>query len=338
VSQDVVLVEDAEIQWAEGETPPRRVSRRSHVWAAVLVALALISVLLLTGVASSPQVIGGIQETLDGQQATVSTLAASATALSAGLSLVPEDALGSVADKLAEVSGWFVVIIASIIFQKILVTVSGTVAFGFIIPLACALGVVYIYSRRPGLRSLSLRFAALGLVICFAVPASILSSSALTTTYAEVEEASAAAAEAEEEAEAALERAEAAAQAESDTGGPNAGVLESIGEWFSDAAGNVGNAIGGALNALNDIKDDAVAALNSYTEKFALLVVTACIMPLVVMAFLAWVIKLLFGVNLDVIRAGQALQSATKHGVRSVRGLRSANRSEERAAILEDRA
>jgi hypothetical protein len=328
VSQDVVMVEDAEIQWAEEETPPRRVSRRSHIWAAVLVALALISVLLLTRVASSPQVMGGVQETLDGQQATVSTLAASSTALSAALSVVPGDALGSVADKLAEVSGWFVIIIASIILQKILVTISGTVAFGFIIPLACLLGVAFIYLRRPGLRSLSLRFAALGLVICIAVPASILISSALTTTYAEVEEASAAAAEAEEEAEAALERAEAAAQAESDTGDPNAGVLESIGEWFSDAAGNVGNAVGGALNGLNDIKDDAVAALNSYTEKFALLIVTACVMPLAVMLLMAWVIKLLFGVNLDVTRAGRTLQSSTKRGVRSVRGLRGATPSE----------
>lgn len=46
-------------------------------------------------------------------------LAAGATALSATLSLVPGDALSPLVDQLADMSGWFVVVIAAIILQKI---------------------------------------------------------------------------------------------------------------------------------------------------------------------------------------------------------------------------
>lgn len=61
-----------------------------------------------------------------------------------------------------------------------------------------------------------------------------------------------------------------------------------------------------------------MTALNSYMEKFALLVVTTCVMPLLVMLLLGWVIKLLFSVDLAVGRLGVALHAHASRGVRGV--------------------
>lgn len=199
---------------------------------------------------------------------------------------------------------------------------AGPIAFGLIVPLACALGVVAVFSRRAGLRAMGIRFAAFGLVLCFAVPASIMISNALTSTYADLSSAAAAVDEAADKAAAAAaaEAAKADDAAKPVDDGDDS-LLDTIGDWIAGAADDVGDAIGGALNSLSEIKDDAVTALNSYTEKLALLVVTTCIMPLLVMLLLGWVIKLLF-LGLAVGRLGATLQAQASRGARGV------NRSE----------
>ncbi len=309
----------AELDHQERSVPPTRNWVRTHVTAGVLLVLALLSIFVLARVAIDPGLLGGVRDSLNDQQATVGGLAAGATALSAALSLVPGESLAPLANQLADVSGWFVVIIAAIILQKILITVAGPIAFGLIVPLACALGIVAAYSRRPGFRAMGIRFAAFGLVLCFAVPASIVISNALTNTYADLSSAAAAADDAADKASAAASaktaEAEDAAKAEGDN---DDSLLDTIGDWISGAADKVGDALGSALTSLNEIKDDAVDALNSYMEKFALLIVTTCVMPLLVMLLLGWVIKLLFSVDLAVGRLGMTLQAQATRGTRVV--------------------
>lgn len=153
--------------------PARRITKWSHIWAAVLVLLGVVSFLVLAPLASDPNTLSGVRASLDAQQATVTELAGTATVIAAGLSIVPGDALSPVADKLIEVSGWFVVIIVTIFVQKILITVAGSIAFMVIVPLACILAIASIYSGRAALRSLSLRLATFAVVLALAVPASI---------------------------------------------------------------------------------------------------------------------------------------------------------------------
>ncbi|WP_299091334.1 hypothetical protein [uncultured Microbacterium sp.] len=324
MSDDAVAVfeevdRSLEIERRETAESPRRNWARINVIAGGLLAFAVLSIFVLSRLTADPVLLGGVRNSLNDQQATVGGLAAGATALSAALSLVPQGALEPLANQLADVSGWFVVIIASIILQKILITVAGPVAFGLIVPLACVLGIIALYTRRVAFRSLSIRFAAFGLVLCFAVPASILISNALTSTYAGLTSAGAAAEDAADEAEDAIaEDAAAAEEAAKPADDGDDSLLDSVGDWISGAADDVGDAVGGALNSLNDIKDDAVGALNSYMEKFALLVVTTCVIPLLVMLLLGWVIKLLFSIDIAVGRIGHTLQAHASRGTRAV--------------------
>lgn len=307
---------DTDVERRTAVDLPRRNWTRINLIAAGLVAFAVLSIFVLARFSADPVLLGGVRDSLDEQQATVGSLAAGATALSAALSLVPQGALEPLANQLADVSGWFVVIIASIILQKILITVAGPAAFGLIVPLACLLGIIALYTRRVAFRSLAIRFAAFGLVLCFAVPASIVISNALTSTYAGLTSAAAEAEQVAEDAEDAI--AADAEEAAKPTDDGDDSLLDSVGDWIAGAAEDVGDAVGGALNSLNEIKDDAVGALNSYMEKFALLIVTTCVMPLLVMLLLGWVIKLLFSVDIAVGRLGHTLQAQASSGTRAV--------------------
>ncbi|WP_248147250.1 hypothetical protein [Microbacterium aoyamense] len=252
-----------------------------------------ISIFVVAPLASSPSTLSGLQGSLDEQQSTVTGLAVGATGIAAGLSFVPDDFQPTpVMDKLVAVSGWFVVIIAAIILQKMLITVSGAIAFAFIIPIACALAVVYIYSRRIAFRAIALKIAALGIVLFAAVPASIWVSSTLTTTYTEA----ALAADSYDESVADAE--------ESPDEDATGGFFEQVGGWFSDVTENI-------TGAVQDSTDAALKAVDSFTQQFALLLITTCVMPILVMVLFAWVVKLLFGVDIGVARAARSVQSAT---------------------------
>lgn len=259
--------------------------------------------------ASDPSTLSSVRASLDSQQSTVTGLAGTATAIAAGLSVVPGDALTPVADKLIEVSGWFVVIIVAIFVQKILVTVAGSIAFAVIVPIACVLGIVAIYSKRVVFRSLALRLAAFAVVLALAVPASIWASTALTATHASVATAANAVEDAADEPP--VVDGDGAPESPSDG---DAGFLGAIQNWIADAVDNVGNFVESAANTIDEVKDDAVRASEYYTEQFALLLVTTAIMPILVLLLLWWVIRMLFSVNLTEVRTRYVAQPDSANG------------------------
>lgn len=286
-----------------------RLTKWSHIWAVALVVVGIASFFILAPVASDPNTLSGVRASLDSQQSTVTGLAGTATAIAAGLSVVPGDALTPVADKLIEVSGWFVVIIVTIFVQKILVTVAGSIAFALIVPIACALGIVAIYSRRVGFRTLAIKLAAFAIVLAFAVPASIWASTALTETHAQAVLAANAAEDLAEEDDLTAGDGPNEAPASGDTD-----FLGSIQSWVAGAVDNVGNFVQSAANSIDEAKDDAVRASEYYTEQFALLLVTTCIMPILVLLLLWWVIKMLFSIDLRGSRSDRANRSRHTDG------------------------
>ena len=88
--------------------------------AGVLVVAALISLLLLANIASSPSTYSGMYETLDEKKLNVMGLAATTTAASAAISVLPDDTGSAIANKLADFASYFVVILSVIYLEKFL--------------------------------------------------------------------------------------------------------------------------------------------------------------------------------------------------------------------------
>lgn len=137
----------------------------------------------------------------------------------------------------------------------------------------------------------------------------------MTATYADITAAAHLADETSDGAEPGGSAGDFAPDTNTELGDRN--LLESIGDWVVGAAENVGDFVDESMANVNEIKDEAVDQLNMYMEQFALLVVTACVMPILVMLLFAWIIKLLFSVDIAAGRLGRTLQSQASRGVKS---------------------
>lgn len=60
---------------------------------------------------------------------------------SALITLLPGDTATPIAEKMADVSGYLLVVLCAIYLEKYLVTITGYVAFTYLIPIACGLWI-----------------------------------------------------------------------------------------------------------------------------------------------------------------------------------------------------
>lgn len=289
--------------------------RRVLIQVGGLLALALVSIFLLAKIAVSPEFVSPMDEALDSQQSSAMAMAGSASALSIVLAAVPTDATTPVANQLANLSSFFVISIAAVILQKALITVVGYVAFTYLIPLACGLGITYLVFRWESVRIIAVKLALFGLTIVAVIPASIAVGAGITDSYGRsVEETLAA-------ADTAAEKAEALTVPKEDRSEASGNVFEQAEEALDGAVQSVTGAINGGLNAVEDVKNEAVASLNSFVERTALLIVTTCIIPVLTVLTFAWLIKLFFSFDTRVGSSGRWLQ------LRMARGITAAGRS-----------
>lgn len=71
---------------------------------------------------------------LEEKQSTVLELAAASTAASAAITLLPGDAATPIAEKLADISGYFLLALCAIYLEKYLLTVTAYAAFRLLVP------------------------------------------------------------------------------------------------------------------------------------------------------------------------------------------------------------
>ena len=97
--------------------------------ASVLIPLlcAVLSFCVIAKYASSPtmKINAHAIQSLDDKKTTALELTAAATAASAAITLIPGDAGTPIADKLADLSSYFLIVVCAIYLEKYLVTITG---------------------------------------------------------------------------------------------------------------------------------------------------------------------------------------------------------------------
>jgi hypothetical protein len=91
----------------------------------------------------------------------------------AGINLSPLKLLAPVASTVDQLSNLFLWAMGAILLQKFLMYIAGWVAFKLMIPVACVLFGVYVWTRRIALRNVAILLAGLAITITMAVPASV---------------------------------------------------------------------------------------------------------------------------------------------------------------------
>jgi len=282
------------------------------LWFIGLIALGVLSFMLFSRLATSAELIGPIRDTLQVQQNRVTGMAATSTALSVALSALPGDLASPIANQLADLSGYFVVILAAIFLQKMLFGFVGYVVFRFIIPLACLLGILAIARRSEFVGVLAIKLAIFGVVLFTAVPLSIGVSGAMNNIQEQVMGIDYSYSDSLIDPSAQLPVLD---EFDEDEGADNTGFWNGVANLFRRAANAVGETVTGAVRSTQEAVNSAVQAFNNFIERIAWFIITTLIIPLLTIALVAWVIKLLFGFDLKPGKAARGLGRRTSSGV-----------------------
>ncbi len=251
----------------------QKMNMKKAVSVLLLLAVLLLSVNVISKEAGNPENHAKTIQALDGKKADVLKLTAASTAASTALAAVPGDSTTPVANKLADLTSCFLAILIVIFLGKILVSLTGYAAFSILIPAACILLIIGICLNRTVLKVLAGKVAAFGLIMFLVVPMSIKVSALVEETY-------------NVSVETALEEAE--------------DITEEIDE-NSDSEGNfLDKALSKIKDGVTGVLEKGENLLNYYIETAAVMIVTSCVIPILVLVFMAWLVRLLFGISVPV--------------------------------------
>ena len=239
----------------------------------VLVLIAVVSMFSVADRASSAQYNVKTIESIDEKAETVLKLTATATLASIGISAIPDDTATPIAEKLTDFVEYFLLILCVLYAEKYLLTLLGAAAFRVLIPIACALGIVSLFWRPHITRRLAYKLAIFALAIFITIPLSIGVSDQIYDSYkARIDDTI-------QETETFTDETAPLAQAQ----GQNviASILNSISETVAS------------------LSQKASQILNRYVEALAVMIVTSCIIPILVLVFFVWLIKLFTGIDLS---------------------------------------
>ena len=260
------------------EPVEKKISKRT-IWTVALVVIMLISIFGVAKLVTSPDFNASMIDTLDEKKATVLKVSLSAAATSTALSLLPGDVASPIANEIAELTTYFIIILGAILLEKMLLSVIGHLTFVYIIPLACILGVIYLYTKREVLKVLAIKMTIFGLVLFMAIPASIKVSELI---YASYETQVAQTLQAAEANNAFIE------EQKNDLAEEDKNWFEKASDYLSNLTSKVGVGISSMIKKGEE-------TLSYMMDTIAVLIITSCVLPIVVILIFTWIIKILFG-------------------------------------------
>lgn len=229
----------------------------------------------ISGWQSSPETHRTSIEYLNEKQATVMKLTAASTAASAAVSALPGDTGSAIAEKLADLTSDFLIVLCAIMLEKYLLTITGYAVFRFILPAVCVLLIVRQFRSSEILAKLAFKLALFGMAVWLAVPGGITVSRMIEATY-------------ETSLSQTIEDAQSAADAIDTSAGSDS---EKSGFW-SGITSSVQNVVSGVTEKFEKL-------LSNVMEALAVLIVTSCVLPVLVLLFLLWIVKMLTGVDFN---------------------------------------
>ena len=241
--------------------------------AAVLVLLAVLSFLFLADWASDAETHAGTIRAIDSRTDTVLKLSAASALASAGISAIPGDTATPIAEKLSDFTEYFLLILCVLYTEKYLVTILGAAVFKLLIPAALVLVGVSLWRGGKALRLFAGKIAVIALALFLVIPVSLRISDMIYGVYAASVENTV------EQAESLTDQTAPLADVKEDKG-----LVASVLERISETAAS--------------LTDKAADTLNRFVENLAVMIVTSCIIPILVLLFFLWVIKLVTGADL----------------------------------------
>ena len=295
--------------------------KQKCITAAVLLLVAILSITVVGKYVSAPENHQKTIASLDEKKQTVMELTAASTVTSALITLLPGDTATPIAEKMADVSGYLLVVLCAIYLEKYLVTITGYVAFTYLIPIACGLWIFNLIFANATVRKLAAKLAVFGLAISLVVPASVRISDLIGDTYqAQIE----ATIEDAKNTQSILENSGVVdddTNATETTGTDAAGTVtgnvqekennnsdsvSNIFDWAKDAISgakdSVANVVENVTVSTEDLVQKVENSLNHFIEAVAVMIITSCVIPMLVLLLFFWMVKIVLDVDLSGVK------------------------------------
>lgn len=252
----------------------------------VPIIVGILSFFPLAHWASSTEVHRHSIESLQEKEKTVLELTTASTAASALVTLLPGDVATPIAEKLADVSSGFLIVLCALYLEKYLLTITGYAAFKVLIPIACALYVAYAFVAKEGFVRLARKLILFALAIFLIIPAGVKLSDLIEDTYqASIETTIETAKDLTEDLEGLADQA------------PGETEEKSWYQTFKDWTVNIGHTVKATLSGWLEKAETVVSRL---FEALAVMIVTCCIIPILVMLGFVWIFKIVCSVDIPV--------------------------------------
>ena len=195
----------------------------------------------------------------------------------------------------------------NVFLEKYLVTITGYAAFKIFIPAACVLFAANMMARNRSVDKLARRLLIFGICIFLVVPASVKVSDLIETTYqsqidATLEDAKSTQ-EMLENSSAAQQEMEQAQQstdqntAQQETG--ISGIFDKAKDALSSAKDSVTTAVENVTISSEELVQKVQNSLNHFVEAVAVMLITSCVIPILVLLVFFWLIKVLLDVDIS---------------------------------------
>ena len=292
--------------------------KQKCITAAVLLLVAILSITVVGKYVSAPENHQKTIASLDEKKQTVMELTAASTVTSALITLLPGDTATPIAEKMADVSGYLLVVLCAIYLEKYLVTITGYVAFTYLIPIACGLWILNLIFANATVRKLAAKLTVFGLAISLVVPASVKISDLIGDTYqaqieATIEDAKNTQSILENsgvvddtnatETTGTTEASETVTGNVQEKENNNSGSVSNIFDWAKDAISSakdsVANVVENVTVSTEELVQKVENSLNHFIEAVAVMIITSCVIPMLVLLLFFWMVKIVLDVDLS---------------------------------------
>lgn len=244
---------------------------------AIIVILALTIILSCTIIGTKltdPATYSHTIEMLDQNRTTVLGLSAASAAASAAVSALPDDICSPLAQEISEFTTWFLLILSVLYLEKYLLTIFGAVACYALIPIGCGCLLTNVFFPKQFLQSIGIKLLAFSTALLLVIPTSVWASDRINDIYSE-----------------SIEITVDSANAVSSNLFGKMGTGEADSTTVIDEAkailGDVSGSVAGVIDQFKNV-------LNRFIEATAVMVVTTCLIPILVILFFVWLTETLF--------------------------------------------
>lgn len=261
----------------------------------LLILTMILSCTVIGNKLTDPATYSHTIQVLDKNRTTVLGLSAASAAASAAVSALPDDICSPLAQEISEFTTWFLLILSVIYLEKYLLTIFGAIACYALIPVGCSALLTNCFFPKRIFQSIGTKLLALSAAVLLVIPTSVWVSDQINEIYSKSIEIT----------------VESANAVSNNLIGEMSGEAEENTTVIDEAKAILGDVSGSVAGVIDQFKN----VLNRFIEATAVMIVTTCLIPILVILFFIWIIKSLFSIPL--ILPAQLPTPKKKHRLQS---------------------